>query len=86
MTKKVKLLERFLSAPKDFTYDELKTVLNNLGYDEDHKGKTSGSRVAFVCKLKNEYILIHKPHPNKIVNRIYIKNIIKELHIKQILL
>jgi hypothetical protein len=31
MTKKDKLLERFLSVPKDFTNDELKTVLNNLG-------------------------------------------------------
>ena len=26
MTKKDKLLERFLSVPKDFTYDELKTL------------------------------------------------------------
>ena len=85
MKKKDKLLERFLSAPKDFTYDELKTVLNNLGYEEDNKGKTSGSRVAFVHKIINDYILIHKPHPNKIVNRVYMKNIIKELISKQIL-
>jgi len=74
-----------LSAPKDFTYDELKTVLNNLGYEEDNKGKTSESRVAFVHKIINDYILIHKPHPNKIINRVYIKNIIKELISKQIL-
>ena len=40
MTKKDKLLERFLSIPKDFTFDELKTLLRSLGYLEDNKGKT----------------------------------------------
>jgi len=47
MTKKDKLLERFLSMPKDFSYQELKTLLNSLGYEESNLGKTSGSRVLF---------------------------------------
>ena len=41
MTKKDKLLVRFLSIPQDFTYNELKTLLNSLGYEESNLGKTS---------------------------------------------
>ena len=52
MTKKNKLLERFLSVPKDFTYDELKTLLRSLGYEESNLGKTSGSRVE---RVKRKY-------------------------------
>ena len=85
MTKKDKLLERFLSVPKDFTFDELKTLLRSLGYEEYTKGKTSGSRVAFVHLIYNENILIHKPHPGKILNRIYLKKIIHDLTLKQII-
>ena len=85
MTKKDKLLERFLSIPKDFTFDELKTLLRSLGYEEYNKGKTSGSRVAFVHLIYNENILIHKPHPGKILNRIYLKKIIHDLTLKQII-
>lgn len=39
MGKKEKLLERLLSKPKDFTYNELKSLLNGLGYVETIKGK-----------------------------------------------
>lgn len=42
MTKKNKLLERFLSVPKDFTFDELKTLLQSMGFEVENKGKTSG--------------------------------------------
>lgn len=62
MTKKDKLLERFLSIPKDFTYNELKTMLSGLGYKEYQLGKTSGSRVLFF----NDYI----GHEIKFTNRI----------------
>ena len=42
-----KLIERLKSKPKDFTYDELKRLLNDYGFVENNKGKTSGSRVRF---------------------------------------
>ena len=48
MTKKDKLLERFLALPNDFTFDELKSLLESMGFEIENKGKTSGSRVAFV--------------------------------------
>lgn len=77
MSKKDKLLKRLKSKPLDFTYDELKTLLNYLGFDEDNKGKTSGSRVMFFDVNSNEVIRLHKLHPN---------NILKEYQLKQIII
>lgn len=62
MTKRDKLLRRFLSNPKDFTYSDAIKVLRQFGYVESNKGKTSGSRVAFIHKEKRRAILMHKPH------------------------
>ena len=47
MSTKEKLIERFKRQPKDFTFDELKSMLYGLGFDISNKGKTSGSRVRF---------------------------------------
>ena len=79
MTKKNKLIERFLSVPKDFTYDELKTLLRSLGYEESNLGKTSGSRVEFYNEINYHKFKIHKPHPGKIVKHFYLKIIIEDL-------
>lgn len=76
MSKKDKLLKRLKSKPADFTYDELKTLLRYLGFIEDNKGKTSGSRVTFFSDNLNEVIRLHKPHP---------KNVMKEYQIKQVI-
>ncbi len=48
MTKKDKLVKRFLQIPKDFTFEELISLLKHLGFEMNNKGKTSGSRVEFV--------------------------------------
>ena len=40
MSKKDKLIQRLKSKPKDFTYDELKTLLNYLEFVEHSKGTT----------------------------------------------
>jgi hypothetical protein len=34
MTKRQKLIERLLSRPKDFSYDEARTILTSLGFEE----------------------------------------------------
>ena len=44
MSRKDKLIDRFKSQPKDFTWDELVRLLGYLGYDEATGGKTGGSR------------------------------------------
>ena len=77
-----KLLERFLGYPKDFTYEELKRLLKKLGYSETTKGKTSGSRVAFIDEKIKHAIRVHKPHPGNIVKEYVVKMVIKELQDK----
>lgn len=69
MSKVEKLLRRFLSKPKDFTYEELTRLLAVFGYEEVAKGKTSGSRVTFVNKKTKHIIKLHKPHPGPELKR-----------------
>jgi hypothetical protein len=67
MSSHEKLFERFLSFPKDFTWDELNRLLKKYGYYQNNKGKTSGSRVKFEKDDSNIYLDLHKPHPKKIL-------------------
>ena len=63
MGRKEKLIERLKSKPKDFTFDEMQTLLESLGFEMSNKGKTSGSRVKF--SKGSATIRVHKPHPRK---------------------
>jgi hypothetical protein len=63
-----KLLARFLSQPKDFTWDELTTLLRKYGYKQSNKGKTSGSRVVFDSETISASLDLHKPHPKPILH------------------
>lgn len=80
MSRLEKEIERLKSKPKDYTYDEAKSLLNKLGFYEHNKGKTSGSRVEFI-KNGNVEIEIHKPHPKNILKPYQIKVIIEKLRI-----
>jgi hypothetical protein len=79
MSKFDKLKERILKEPKDFTYDELKTLLTGMGYIESNKGKTSGSRVAFINPNTKHILRIHKPHPKNIIKQYALRFIVEEL-------
>ena len=79
MTKKDKLLERFFAQPKDFTYNELRTMINGLGYKEYHLGKTSGSRVLFFNERIGHEFKIHKPHPGNIIKTYLMKYIYEQI-------
>ncbi len=85
MSKFEKLRERFLSRPKNFTYNDLVKLLSYYGYEEVKLGKTSGSRVCFVHSDSRHIIRLHKPHPNKELKRYQIDQIINELEKKDIL-
>ncbi len=74
MSKNDKIVERFMTFPKDFTFDEMEKLLSYFGYAKSNKGKTSGSRVMFK-KDGSAPILLHKPHPG---------NIMKEYALKQV--
>jgi predicted RNA binding protein YcfA (HicA-like mRNA interferase family) len=77
LSKKEKLIERFKSKPKDFTFDEMQKLLEALGYQMSGKGKTSGSRVKF--SKGNKAIILHKPHPRKELREYQIKQALEVL-------
>ena len=85
MGKEEKLIKRLLSKPKDFTYNELRKILINLGYEESQSGKTSGSRVAFIDRSVNHIIRLHKPHPNNELKQYQIQQIIEELQSRRLI-
>ena len=77
MTKSDKLLKKFKSKPKDFTYEELVQILKYFGYEEFKTGKTTGSAKKFKND-KNDLINFHKPHPGNIVKSYVINQIIEK--------
>jgi len=80
-----KLLNRFLSKPKDFTFKEMKKLLRGLGYQEIKSGTTTGSRIAFFHDGIRHIIRIHKPHPEKTMKRYQLDFIEDELKKREIL-
>jgi hypothetical protein len=78
MSKKDKLVRRFLSKPKDFTWQELIVILAGFGYMQQTTGKTGGSRARFTHKNLPP-IILHKPHPAKILKRYQVEQIIEML-------
>lgn len=76
MSQVEKLINRLLSKPKDFTYDELKQILNYFGFYEYNKGKTSGSRVSFV-NHDNIKFELHKPHPTNVLKPYVVNKLIE---------
>ena len=79
MRKKQKMVERLLSKPKDFTYSELSNLLKALGYIEDYRGITSGSRVAFINPTNLNIIRLDKQHPGNELKSYIVNYVIKKL-------
>ena len=77
MGKKEKLIERLKNCPKDFTFEEMKSLLEYLGFEMSNKGRTSGSRVKFI--KDNIGVVLHKPHPRKELLEYQIKQILEAL-------
>ncbi|MCJ7582911.1 MAG: type II toxin-antitoxin system HicA family toxin [Candidatus Aminicenantes bacterium] len=85
MKKQEKLSNRFCTKPRDFTFDEMKKLLKNFGYQEIRSGKTSGARIAFMNKSTRHIIRLLKPHPGKIMKRYQLYLIEDELKKQEIL-
>lgn len=79
MGTKEKLIERLLSRPKDFTYEESKRLFGIFGYKESNKGATSGSRAEFVSPDGKTAFILHKPHPGSVLKPYVIKGIIEHI-------
>lgn len=85
MAKAEKIIERLRTVPLDFTWAETVKVLEMFGHSEQKTGKTGGSRRKFIDKKNNTFSL-HKPHPEKILKRYAVENLLAYLiekgHIK----
>ncbi|MBR1853714.1 MAG: type II toxin-antitoxin system HicA family toxin [Lachnospiraceae bacterium] len=77
MSKKDKLLKRLLSLPKDFTFDDMATLLDYFGYKLNHGG--AGSGVKFIKNGTNQVINFHKPHPSGVLKRYVLEQVIEKL-------
>ena len=78
-----KLIDRFLSRPKDFTFGELTKMLNYFGYtlDED----SNGSRIRFYNSEYQDVILLHKPHPKNIMKSYQLDDVRNKLKIRGVI-
>ena len=77
MSRRDKLMRRFLAKPVDFGFEEMSRLLKDLGYEEMRSGRASGSRVAFFNKTRGHLIRLHKPHPGNIMKK-YQMELVKE--------
>lgn len=78
MDRKQKLIARLLQMPRDFTADEMQTLLKWMGFEIDNAGKTSGSAIRFIDKDGN-IIRYHKPPPSNVLKRYVLEKVIQVL-------
>ena len=71
MSKHAKSLKRLRTLPRDFTWEELVSVLQHFGYEEKSAGGGSGRN--FINNSTKHKICLHKPHPENIVKIYAIK-------------
>lgn len=74
-----KQVERIKNLPKDYTFSEAKGLLEHMGFVQDNKGKTSGSRVKFFRESDKSVIMLHKPHPGNIMKGYSVKQLLEFL-------
>lgn len=81
MSKKEKLLQRFLATPpvKDFRWDDFVTLMDQLGFDLREKKGGSSHKYFEFREDKNVVIDIHRPHPSGILWGVQIKAVREKL-------
>lgn len=81
MSKRQKALQRLLTKPTDFTWSELRSVMESFGYELK---VTGGSGRKFV--RPEAAFVIHEPHPYKLLKAYQVRAVIefltKEGHLK----
>jgi hypothetical protein len=78
MSRREKLVRRFLSLPRDFTWKELVSMLAGFGYEIAASGATTGSRVKFL-HLDLPPIILHRPHPTPLLKRYQMEQVLEHL-------
>lgn len=72
LSKQEKLLARFKSKPRDFTWEELVKVFKYYGFEVS---TNSGSSRKF-RNANNVVFMMHEPHPKNIIKNYALKNAI----------
>ena len=85
MSKYDKLITKLLNRNSTISYQEISLILGKLGYKKSKKGKTSGSRVAFINRELKHIIRLHKPHLSNELKDYVKKEIISELKDKNLI-
>lgn len=78
MSKHQKALERLCAkpTPSDIKWQDLKGVLEHLGYD---LLTNSGSRRKFVHRTTKALIICHEPHPSPTVDKGCVADVVEHL-------
>ena len=78
MTRLQKLHEKILRnpTPADITWDEIKKFLEGFGFE---MRVNKGSRRKFYNAQKNVLLSCHEPHPQSIVKKSTVKDIVQQL-------
>ncbi|EOS52225.1 type II toxin-antitoxin system HicA family toxin [Adlercreutzia caecimuris] len=79
MTQIEKLLEALLSTPSTYRFRDFVRIMEHLGYELDHKGISSGSRIRFFREKDGRMFLMHSPHPSNEMSRGAIRAAVKFL-------
>ena len=77
MSKLEKSMSRLLSKPIDFSWQELVTLMNALGFE---LRTTGGSGRKFIRPETGATLFIHEPHPASILKAYQIRAVIQFLH------
>jgi predicted RNA binding protein YcfA (HicA-like mRNA interferase family) len=78
MSRREKLLKKLFKTPppKDFTWSELKSLLEGHGFEMT---KGSGSRRKFFHKEKRCLVTLDEPHPKNTILVCYVTDVVKAL-------
>lgn len=79
MGRKEKLIDRFKTLPKDFTFEEAIALFGFFGYVKHNKGASSGSRIRFKNEETGAFINLHRPHPGSIMKEWMMKEMYQHL-------
>jgi hypothetical protein len=70
MTKRQRALDRLLTKPADYTWSELRSLMEGFGYELQAVG---GSGRKFVDPISGSGLFIHQPHPSSILKAYQVK-------------
>jgi hypothetical protein len=76
MSKHEKALQRLLSKPADFTWGELRSLMETFNYQLK---KTGGSGKKFIHSTTSAALFMHEPPPSKVLKAYQVREAIRFL-------